>query len=778
MKKLISFVMAAAMVASLVPATAFAAEDSKVTAKAKVIDALEVAKTDVKADIDTTNYPGAVPELQLTIDSAQYKEVETVTHTADVTLTLDNAEFINTTKGYLESLVRVKDKDGGDVAGITVTAKDTDKSEVTYTFEGPFEKDYKIAVMLESKLKKTSVGTKATVSVDSDDIGFSGNYENLVYATVLDKGITATVKKLAEVAPEEFTNLEKDLKIKSKVGDFVAGQEIELKLSKGFEFTKNGVVDGTGYYVDEIDGNVAVIVLTANTDEITIKAADMEINADSAKAGAVATLTVKAIKDKNAGAGTFTATATVDIAKVIDMKVVMSVDEDEDVPVIYSGVDVKNTGITDDSDHQSLEVTIEETFAGAWNVKKAFSLELPEGVYVTDVLDVTYDGKLGDNFADFKDAFKEAYQKGDHVFFDFAKKALVDTDGDKAGKITFVLELVADPGVEGDVELTLKGDALDTQKVTIAKFVKPYTVKAEQNDMKIDYRYTAIPTAIEITEAATGLWSKKDGATFVFSLDKNMITFDGDATFAVDGESGMEIKSETNGGTLKFKVTAASGDEAATVTIKDMALFMQRNVPAGPYDLRLHSTLLGAYEDQDLFAPNKNGDKGENVIADVSKYDGDKLETVKEAFVNVITAGREVDDASFTTKVVVPVGESYVISGENKIEIDTPAYINAAGYTMLPVRAVAVALGINTQNVLWNGPTKTVTILYGQRIITMTAGQKVVNVNGSVIPASSAVEIVNSRAFLPMRDLATALGVTDITWDASTRTATLNGSQK
>ena len=97
---------------------------------------------------------------------------------------------------------------------------------------------------------------------------------------------------------------------------------------------------------------------------------------------------------------------------------------------------------------------------------------------------------------------------------------------------------------------------------------------------------------------------------------------------------------------------------------------------------------------------------------------------------------------------------------------------------MLPVRAVAVALGINTNNVLWDQATKTVTILYGQRIITMVAGQKVVYVNGSAIPASSSVEIVNGRTFLPMRDLATALGVTDITWDAATKTATLNGNQK
>ncbi len=150
---------------------------------------------------------------------------------------------------------------------------------------------------------------------------------------------------------------------------------------------------------------------------------------------------------------------------------------------------------------------------------------------------------------------------------------------------------------------------------------------------------------------------------------------------------------------------------------------------------------------------------------------------VKEGFVNIITAGRDQDDASFTKKVVVPVGEKYIIAGEEQVALDVPAYISAAGYTMLPVRAVATALGINNNNVLWNQASRTVTILYGQRIITMVAGQKVVTVNGNTIPASATVQIKDGRTFLPMRDLATALGVTDITWDAATKTATMNGNQ-
>ncbi|MEI3506841.1 MAG: hypothetical protein V8Q32_05130 [Anaerotignum faecicola] len=127
---------------------------------------------------------------------------------------------------------------------------------------------------------------------------------------------------------------------------------------------------------------------------ITIDARDIIIDAATAKAGAVAKLTVKAVKDSTDPktgevtevAGSFKATAdAVEAAKVVDQTVTLSVDEDEDVPVIYSGVDVNNDGITDDSDHLSLEVTLKETAKSSLDVKKAFNLDLPEGVYVTDV---------------------------------------------------------------------------------------------------------------------------------------------------------------------------------------------------------------------------------------------------------------------------------------------------------------------------------------------------------------------------------------------------------
>ena len=314
--------------------------------------------------------------------------------------------------------------------------------------------------------------------------------------------------------------------------------------------------------------------------------------------------------------------------------------------------------------------------------------------------------------------------------------------------------------------------------------------------MQIDYRNTEIPTSVVIKEAEAGLWDK--GLEFRLGLDK--ISFDDEGKITVDDKSGLEIKDNeikttdknVDNDQLYFLIDSRSDDEAATVTISGMELYMDRSLPAGAYDLDVYSpTMLWAKDvdkaDGYLVQPvlgykdKTNANKAEGAYKEYEKdiedinddfYDN----TAKAGFVNIVTAGRE-DTESFTTKVVVPVGESYLISGENKVTIDVPAYINANGYTMLPLRAVAVALGINSNNVLWDQTTRTATIMYGSKIINMTYGQKVVYVNGAMIPATAAVEITNDRMFLGLRDLGNALGVTDITWDAATKTATLNGNK-
>lgn len=819
MKRFISLAMASVMAASLLSVTAFAATGD-VKATAKVVGGEnytedEMKGTDGKIDVNDA------PELQLTFTTADYSSS---VPDAEIEMTLDKAEFLendgdvvsgSTTEEDLTGLIYLKDDDGTytltagtddfggvdeadyagqyiftnssddvlkDASGNVITISDVtvdDVDELSFTLTGKMERGWVLSYVLTSQLTRTSKNTEATISVDSDDMVIT-NGDDLVYASIESKGIDASVKKLKDVAVEEVVTIE-DLKIEPSVGANMAavvdeGDTIKLKLNSGFEFansTSNEItIEADGTEINPVvsyDDDEIIITVDSNisgeVDELTI--IGIQVEATSAKEGSTATIKVSASGNDS---------VSVEVATVVDYAVSMSVDEDEDVPVIYSGVDVDNTGITDDSDHESLEVTIEETFAGAWDNAKKFTLTLPEGVYATDV-EVTTDNGLELDEED----FINAYDEGEYEYFEFDKRIFDENESDNDPyELNFTFTLVADPGFEGDVVLSLSGDALDEdQEVVIAKFVKPYTVSAQQNDLNIDYRNTEIPTDVVITEAEAGLWEK--GSEFALTLDK--IEFDDDASVTPDDESGLSVKNvKTTDGEIRFTIDEESDDEPATVTVSDLTLYMDRSLPAGAYDLNAYAlTMLGvdsaeeaeSFDGSDYDADDK-GYLPETLLAEAGTdvFVGDESDdidyTVKTGFVNIVTAGS--DTTGFTTKLTVPIGENYLIAGETQVTLDAPAYINAEGYTMLPVRAISTSLGIDNNNVLWDQATRTVTILYGDRIISMTAGSSVMYVNGRSIPTSSSVEIVNDRTFLPMRDLATALGVTDLTWDTDPTT--------
>ncbi len=801
MKKFLSMVMAAAMVVSLVPATAFAASGD-VKATAKVVGSKNYTQDEIESSKVNKKVSG--PEAQLTFTTADY--ASTSDTAVKYTLSLDNADFYKSgsaiaDKGKLSITLKgdktvtkqagESDKDveftdvydNGNKVKIA-SVKFTDNDDVEVVIDGKMDRGSVLAFDLTSVMDKTTKGKQAKVTIESDDITIS-NGSDLTYASVEGKGIKVSVKDTVDVAPEEMVEL-KELKIEPAVGDNIGAiiktdGKLKLKLSSGFEFAGkktdlkfsvgNPTIDS--FEDDEIVLNIGDVVRGADVLKIT----GLKVEATSAKAGAVATLKVYA--DGND-------TVSVEVAKVVDSAVVMSVDKDADVPVIYSGVNVKNVGITSSSDHEALEVTVKETFPGAWDDAKDFTFKLPQGVYIASVQSPSADNM---QVADVQKWFEGAYDKGDYEALTFKRRTWTETDPSKKDKaeLKFTLVLVADPNFEGDVALTLTGDALKEQKVTVAKFVKPFTVEAKQNDMQIDYRNTKVPTDVVIKEAEAGLWDKN--TTFALSLDK--IDFDDDAKVTVDSKSGLKVKDvKTTKGAVTFKVDSKSDDKPAEVTISGLTLFMQRNLPAGAYDLDVFSPVMlgvdngnresvadqkGTIKDTGFLSQDILGTSTtKRVVADIN--DDFYSVKAKAGFVNIITAGRE-DTDSFTTKVVVPVGEKYLVSGENKVEIDVPAYINAGGYTMLPLRAVSVALGINSNNVLWDQSTRTATIMYGSKIISMTSGQKVVYVNAAPIPAATSVEIKDGRMFLGLRDLGNALGVTDITWDQATKTATLNGGK-
>ena len=152
---------------------------------------------------------------------------------------------------------------------------------------------------------------------------------------------------------------------------------------------------------------------------------------------------------------------------------------------------------------------------------------------------------------------------------------------------------------------------------------------------------------------------------------------------------------------------------------------------------------------------------GEEPTNPVAEEDGGKVAEKEEAD---------------TLHLKLPIGAPTMVVNGEESRLDAPAYINAEGYTMLPVRAVAKAFGLDDKDVAWDGVTKTVTITKGGDSIVMTVDERYISINGKREAASSKVEISDSRAFLPVRDLAAALGGLTMTWDKNTQIVTLESA--
>ena len=148
-------------------------------------------------------------------------------------------------------------------------------------------------------------------------------------------------------------------------------------------------------------------------------------------------------------------------------------------------------------------------------------------------------------------------------------------------------------------------------------------------------------------------------------------------------------------------------------------------------------------------------------------------ETVKLAdFITIATANTEDlvgANGLAKGKSVFVIGESkYTLNGVEKT-MDAKSYIQDPGYTMIPVRYVAEAFGVQGNDILFSKGV--VTLFAGNRTIQLTVGSDVAVVNGAQIKLSTKVAVVDGRTYAPVGEIARILGVSS-QWDNTTKTAT------
>lgn len=739
MKKFISLALAAAMTLSLVPVSAFASSDNRIS---KVVT---VEKDDVLAQ-------ASAPTVVIKDDQGDIAKELKVKEGATVSfeLVLEGAEWdtISDVKPTLKDDTNI---------GVKVTKLTSTRAIVELTSKSGYASitDGSVDIVLGG-VKVT--GEKATVTVDPKESPVSA--DTFTFAKSVDGGTITTIEGTKDFSDGEAI---KDIFVEEVTsGTLKDNNKVTLKLNSGFKFINAGtaeVVSGdlkfgtqatsldkpeeNKYSYTIVDSRTIELTLandaTASTKASMIKFSGIKIAEDGADFGKVAEITVS---------GTNVDKTTLEVGTLVDYGVSVTA-ADKDLPVIYSGVAV------DDDNNETLAVTLKENVVGSWLTSRKTTFTFPEGVKVKSA-------KVDD---------KENISNEGKFAYDGNEVTLtgVEVSGDdKKGEMSFKFDLIVSPEFTGDIKCTVGGAALaEDVEVTLAKAVAPVTVEAEKTSVAIDYRNVAVGD-ITIKEAEAGLWGKNQ--TIVLSAE-NMSFESGMKAEVVEGDGDIK-KLEVSKGTIKITVDSESSKTPMTIKLTDASLYLDRTLPAGDYALNLvageNTVMFETYNKEDGNNPSESGKFG---------FDVDEVEVLGD-YVTVATAGRD-QGTTFTTNVVVTIDSTTMLVDGKEVTLDVPAYLSAEGWTMLPVRAVteALATSSNSEPIDWiAGNPGTIMIYYGDKTVSMTLGSTTMYINGTPVPMSTAPVIVNDRAFLPMRDLGRALGLSDsqIAWDATARTATFN----
>ena len=740
MKKKLALFLAAIMTVAMVPMTAFAS--TKLTAVDEISTAagddhvftsrVELSKNDDQVDVEGKD---GKFEVILKLTNGKFAESD-----------VDGVKYVMEEEGYLDKYkqkgIEAIDVKNDTTAYITLNAG---------TFNGWLGGEACVLAIQAYAVETGDVVATFTSNVTQ----FKKASEVIATAYAEDVAIEIEgVRTFVEDATKDQDTL-KDITINGLVNDAIDGEkEITLKLSGNFEFVTSTIEDSDFSFL-----NSKATVKITKRDKDTIKFTINNLEDKQLTKLTISGIDIKTTKKCNAGdKATITVSSKsfdsvkLEAARMVEEAVTYTV-EDKKVPTIWAG---KNYAKDSADDTNTLEVAIEENTGDILNTSRKATFTFPEGI---EVVDAKFDGVKQ------KGKFKYEIDENVVTIWNYGEKAESDeTDM----QVKFLLN--AAPTFSGDVKVTLGGE-FDDVELKVATVKAPYTVEAKTTEVLIDYRYVPV-NEIVITEAEEGLLEEGD----VIYLEVEKMDFEDAGSYEVttgDIDVDVEINDGKTSKQLEVEVKDES-TEASTITISGLELYLDRTLPVGGYALKNvmadnilweNSTDKKGEDDRDSYEYVPEANQASNGLF---KY---KAVTCNDKYVEVVTSGRDNDDSTTNRKIVITIGATTMAVGTQTITLDTPAYINAENYTELPLRAVSEAFGAT---VGWDDASRTVTVMMGQRIVSMTIGSKTMYINGTPVQMNTAPEITNERTFVPVRDLANALGISKIDWNEASQTVTLN----
>ena len=327
----------------------------------------------------------------------------------------------------------------------------------------------------------------------------------------------------------------------------------------------------------------------------------------------------------------------------------------------------------------------------------------------------------------------------------------------KADK-NFSLKVKADWDCDGEVKLKGKGRGGEEVECVIlnAKPVAKLDIKSK--DVLNGSRFVDVNDVV-IEETEPG--ALHTGEEFAISLTPLKFT---DVKFENKGEITSEnisidnLKLDKESETIYFTIKSRS-KEAAKITISGIQVASRSSLPLGEHKLSLNHVDATEIDQKNVkkgidYAYGKTWARELNFIAGAP-------------YMNIVNElGRVKKTTVFTLG-----SADYTVDGV-AMQLDAPVFTQD-NYTMLPVRAVADALGVN---VLWNAENRTATFVDGDKVVSVKIGAKTLYKNGIAYPMATKASVKAERMYIPISSVGDAFGLNrdvDYTWNESTKQVTI-----
>jgi len=348
------------------------------------------------------------------------------------------------------------------------------------------------------------------------------------------------------------------------------------------------------------------------------------------------------------------------------------------------------------------------------------------------------------------------------------------------------MEIVCEPGSEGDIVVEASGTAGLTGQLTIAKCTKSVSIVAATTPA-IQIGASGAAGDLTITENIAGAIKDDDNAEILLDLPEG-VRFDGtpkveitSGDLDIDEDSVRRVASDgTDDNDVAIPVDSKSG-VASTIKVSGIKLIADRTVPEGNIIVKVKGAAVAAVNNiaaiQDYYGTaNVSSTTGYGTIK-ISGKDAfgltnnsifPKTSTAASCALAMVTTPASAD---VSANAVFTFGSAtYKLNGVEKT-MDVAPYAKD-NRTYMPIRYVAYALGIDDSNILWDGANSTVTLMKGDKVVQLKLGSTALIVNGATVTMDVAPEAVSDRTMLPAALVAQAFGKT-ATWDATANTVTI-----